>query len=133
MRAVVSVLVLVTFSFCLGCGSQSATTSQTPPPPASSERSIAGSPGEIFLHPIADTELVVDDVLKSMGLVLVAREDTATGRYIEARRADNAPVFVHLVRLEAGTDVRVRVGLNGDEAYSRKVLDAVRGRFSKES
>lgn len=116
--------VLFTLACLFGCAANN-----PPAAPAPVEQHLNAPTNEIFSTPIDSTEAAVTAALKSMRLVIVDRRDIETGRLIEAQRSDNSSVFVTLVPLAHGTQVGVRVGLYGDVAAARQILDAVRARL----
>lgn len=63
--------------------------------------------------------------LASMNVTVVEKKDTEQGKYIQARRPDGTSVTVQLARVGEGTEIRIRVGLLGDEAYSQQILSAI--------
>ena len=89
------------------------------------DKALVGEVIGSFPYSMAKTCEATDAALKSMRLVIIERKDTAIGKYVITRRADNSDVTVRFVRLQEVTEVRVCVGLTGDEAYSRKVLSAI--------
>jgi hypothetical protein len=124
MRALLALSLTFVLALAFGCASKPATTVTAP-----STDQVSGPAARFFPRSIGDTESAANDALKSMNLVIVARDDSPTGRIVEARRADNSPVFVDLARLEKGTEVRVRFGLYGDEPTSLTLLDAMAARL----
>ena len=123
MRTAVAIMTAVlALGLILGCASKSVTPAAAPPV----SQGLTGSTSRIFSLPIGETEAALDEALSSLGMVVVARQDSETGRYMEARRADNTTIFISLIKLQGGTDVWVRVGLFGDVAYSTRLLDAVK-------
>lgn len=89
------------------------------------DKALVGEVAGSFPYPMDKICEATDAALKSMGLVIIERKDTTIGKYVIARRADNSDVTVRFVRLQGATEVRVCVGLTGDEAYSRKLLSAI--------
>ena len=97
----------------------------TAPAEGDADKALVGEVTGSFPYSMAKTCAATDAALKSMELVIIERKDTAIGKYVIARRADNSDVIVRFVRLQGATEVRVCAGLTGDGAYSRKLLSAI--------
>ena len=124
MKTVLALLAVCLCAFAVGCADQNSTAQ-----PAPAQETLTGPAARLYPRAIADTESVTDAVLKSMSLVITDRQGTPAGRYIEARRPDGTSVFIHLVKRDQGTEVRIRVGLFGDPDYAAGILDAISARL----
>ena len=113
----------------VGFGCAPTTVAPTTPAEGDADKALVGEVTGSFPYSMAKTCAATDAALKSMGLVIIEWKDTAIGKYVIARRADNSDVTVRFVGLQGATEVRVCVGLTGDEAYSRKLLSAIESRL----
>ena len=112
MKKVPAVFLALAVLCLIGCRQPAST-----PARVEAEPLLVGTVTEFFPHSVDRTHAAADAAVRSMGLVVIQRDDVITGKRIVARRADNTDVIVHLDKRRSGTEVRVRVGLKIGRAH----------------